>query len=1043
MLNSFLDKCPIREDITKGKLGISSLAVDLDAIVSKKHSTAYDDPRAFFEMTFPTRALCIIARQVFSRISGKDPTVPGIYMLGTALGGGKTHILASIYHMARGGSEILSVDFEKKLEGLEFPQCRVAVLTQNSPAGEKNVPRTLWGHMASQLGVFEIVKEFDHNLQAPSKEVLLELLEGPPTLILLDEVTNYLIRAAAIQSGSKTLAEQTRVFLQDLEEAVDLRSNAAIIISQLPEEFDPLDERETLDKVTKGKSGVEKEEIEHRAIKETKITQGLLMRKAESYNPVQDDAELVSILRQRIFSKVDKEEAKKIAEVYQEFYGSPGPRGLVPNDVLGKNAKDRMIDDYPFHPKTISLIRDKLGQAPKFMQTRGSLLLMTYAVRNMLEEKRKPMLIHPFHLDPQDTNIRELLAKRVFDDGRLENAIHTELVGKGEGARAQRIDQVFGNDIGSRITTAILLESALVGVKGDMDPLVGATKPEVMYDVLEPGEDETRMEKALESILETSYHVIVRNQKYVFRGEVNLNRPIDERKKDIPSYRITNDIKRRMENHVLKGSTSFRQCLWPSSPEDVPDIRQLKLVALPPEDDYWLDSLESRLLDDLFFNKNQSREPRMNKNSLVILAPNRDQKEETEEKVRHSIAVKEISEDKDFGKSLSDEQKKWLDKERSKSEALATLRIGMAYNLLFFPEAEGKYGKPTLKGARLSLGESDIGVDIEEWKIKSSRYLENVIKRLGDEEKWRIDPYGPDYLVEKVFTTSDRQIDSKKFKDLEGAFFEDTKLPFLASKDILRKTVQDGVNDGSFLVHSGGRIFTSNIAEKLVLHDDSEIVRRGTQRWDELAEMYCLKCGKLTGECECVERCPRCNRPIAECICDRICPVCGRPIDECICSQIQGNWRIDEALLKNLPDRASDLLKERGVKANGLKVFANKPSDVAFVLRLIGTISSRGVEARPDDVMVNISKYGTKKVDISFRASAPALLWNILKASTEGMLAKISAGEAKGDASVTLNLVFKDPLGPEELKDRLKAFTMTGSDKVKVNAQIIPQDRAG
>lgn len=1040
MLSSFLDKCPVREDITKGRLGISSLAVDLDAIVSKKHATVYDDPKTFFEMTFPTRALCIIARQVFTRISGKDSTVPGIYMLGTALGGGKTHILASLYHMASGGSGTLSVEFKKKLEDLEFPKCRVAVLTQNSPAGEKNAPRTMWGHMASQLGEYDIIKEFDNNLQAPSKEALLELLEGPPTLILLDEVTNYLIRAAAVQSGSKTLAEQTRVFLQDLEEAVALRSNTAIIVSQLPEEFDPLDEKETLEKVTKGKSGVEKEEIERRAMRETKIAQGLLMRKAESYNPVQDDVELVSILRRRIFSKVDKEEAKKVAEAYQEFYGSPGPRGLIPHDALGKNARDRMVDDYPFHPKTISLIRDKLGQAPKFMQTRGSLLLMTYAVRNMMEGKKRSQLIHPSHLDPRDTNIRELLAKRVFDDGRLENAIHTELVGKGEGARAQRIDQVFGTDIGSRITASILLESALVGVKGDADPLVGATKPEIVYDVLEPGEDETRVEKALESILETSYHVIIRNQKYVFRGEVNLNRPIDERKKDIPSYRITNDIKRRMENHVLKGSTPFRHCLWPTSPEDIPDIRQLKLIALAPEDDYWLDSMESKSLDELFFNKNQSKEPRMNKNSLVIVAPNRDQREETEEKVRHSIAVKEISEDKEFAKSLSEEQKKWLEKERSKSEALATLRIGMAYNLLFFPEAEGKYGKPVLKGARLSLGESDIGVDTEEWKIKNSRYLDNVIKRLIDEDKWRIDPYGPDYLVEKVFTTSDRQIDSRKFKDLEGAFFEDTKLPFLASKDILRKTVEDGVTDGSFLVHSGGRLFTSNQAGKMVLHEDSEVIRRGTQRWDEMLETYCFRCGKLTEECECVERCPMCNRPVNECTCESLCPVCKHKKDECTCSRPPMSWRIDDALLKNLPDRASDMLKERGVKASGLKVFANKPSDVAFVLRLIGTLSGRGVEARPDDVMVNISKYGTEKVDISFRASAPAPLWNMLKASTEGMLSKISAGEAKGDASVTLNLVFKDPLGPEELKDRMRAFTMTGGEKVKVNAQIIPKD---
>ncbi len=116
-----LKACAIRKDVLEAKAGISTLAVDFDAILSEGSQTAYDDPSDFFRMTYPTQALVTIATRVFQRITGQRPEVAGIYLLGTALGGGKSHLLASLYHMAQSGSQVLPEEFQKDIEAIPDP----------------------------------------------------------------------------------------------------------------------------------------------------------------------------------------------------------------------------------------------------------------------------------------------------------------------------------------------------------------------------------------------------------------------------------------------------------------------------------------------------------------------------------------------------------------------------------------------------------------------------------------------------------------------------------------------------------------------------------------------------------------------------------------------------------------------------------------------------------------------------------------------------------------------------------------------------------
>ena len=75
---------------------------------------------------------------------------------------------------------------------------------------------TLWGGLEKQL-TGNVVR-FD-GLTSPGRDALHGLLsENQPVLILMDEVLEYMTKAAGVPVGDSTLASQTLAFMQELTE---------------------------------------------------------------------------------------------------------------------------------------------------------------------------------------------------------------------------------------------------------------------------------------------------------------------------------------------------------------------------------------------------------------------------------------------------------------------------------------------------------------------------------------------------------------------------------------------------------------------------------------------------------------------------------------------------------------------------------------------------------------------------------------------------------------------------------------------------------
>src|SRR5687767_9306250 len=122
--------------------------------------------------------------------------------MATQFGGGKTHALTTLFHLARQGDEAKAwkgVDrILARAEVSNIPKAQTAVfvgtefdaITGRKGDGEPT-RKTPWGEIAWQLGgaeAFAKVAKHDEQGVSPAGDVLREMLPTGPTLILMDEL---------------------------------------------------------------------------------------------------------------------------------------------------------------------------------------------------------------------------------------------------------------------------------------------------------------------------------------------------------------------------------------------------------------------------------------------------------------------------------------------------------------------------------------------------------------------------------------------------------------------------------------------------------------------------------------------------------------------------------------------------------------------------------------------------------------------------------------------------------------------------------------
>ena len=307
-------------DVREGRFAQAEFAADLRQVVRGEAADEYGDPVSFFDRTFITDGLRDLIRTAARRLSGQggDPVVE----LQTGFGGGKTHSLIALYHLASARtSQMRGVDEALAEDDLSVPgEIRRAVFTGQwvSPSSPQKKEggvevRTMWGDIAYQLGGAEgyrMVAEDDRNATNPGDRMVDLFRRYGPVMILIDEWVAY-ARSLPVATDERRLPagdfDTQFTFAQALTEAAASVGNALLVVS-VPESSDP--DGDSLEVGgDKGRRALER--LRH-----------VLGRKAAQWRPASSE-ESFEIVRRRLFEPIEPSMARHrdaVTKAYHTLY---------------------------------------------------------------------------------------------------------------------------------------------------------------------------------------------------------------------------------------------------------------------------------------------------------------------------------------------------------------------------------------------------------------------------------------------------------------------------------------------------------------------------------------------------------------------------------------------------------------------------------------------------------------------------------------------------------------------------------------------------
>ena len=210
-LNPWYKVVTPREDLREGKpLDASEFAVHLDQIRDNRAPAVYQQPEQFFARTYLTQSLTTLTAEVIRRLSGERTETSAVFNMATQFGGGKTHALTLLYHLATHGAAAdrwLGVQKLLDRAGMStVPHAATAVFVGTEfdsitgRGGDDGTPlrKTPWGEIAFQLSGqngLAVLAEHEQRMTAPGGDVIRKFLpKDKPCLILIDELMNYVSR---------------------------------------------------------------------------------------------------------------------------------------------------------------------------------------------------------------------------------------------------------------------------------------------------------------------------------------------------------------------------------------------------------------------------------------------------------------------------------------------------------------------------------------------------------------------------------------------------------------------------------------------------------------------------------------------------------------------------------------------------------------------------------------------------------------------------------------------------------------------------------
>lgn len=764
-------------DIKQGRLDESIFAANLSEVALGNGREIYNNPVMFFSKTYFTAGLKSIAKTVIKGLNGSEDAENRVLSLQTGFGGGKTHTLISLYHICKWGKKSVSSSYVSDLLNYtgspDFETARIAVFTNatNDAANGRTTSdgihiQTIWGELAYQIGgadAYEIVRKNDEQLIAPAGLFKRVLEQNSPALVLIDELADYCVKAAARTVGNSSLADQTISFMQELTEAVSATNHcvAVITLPASPQEVGNTSEAQSI----------------------LNSLQKRVSRVGADTQPVADD-EIYEVIRRRLFEEIgDPKMIDAVASKYLDFYQKY--KGELPPYASKSEFKQRIIKSYPFHPELIDIFRIRWASHHDFQRTRGVLRLLAAIVSDLWKRQQSlpgdNLLIQPGQVNLVNLDAVTGQLKRLYGNGY--DAVITADVA-GTSSNAFKIDNNKA-EYGQWYLTQSIAAVVLLTSFGSDGSNKGISVHDLKLQLLTPGGfNHNNINGALDDLESSSYYLyysqLGAGKRYWFHTKPNVNILINQARADIKGHDIDAEVIKRIKEKE-RTIQAFNVLIDPSA--DIPEQHKPTLIILSPKYQAMGDiGGETKLLIERIATKKGNSE-RIYRNTILFLVCSEMGSTKLHADVRDYLACQKIT--AEYGGQLERDQKEDIKRRMDEASRQVGISITNAYSVV------AKHASKT--GIEMLI--------LTQFKESLDAQINTILIDQLKKDEWLLESIGLGTLRNNnLLPTPEKSV---KTKDVYEAFLRFDDKPMVTGLETVTRSIQKYSFNGEYCIATG------------------------------------------------------------------------------------------------------------------------------------------------------------------------------------------------------------------------------------------------
>jgi uncharacterized protein len=756
------------QDVATGDFQQAEFAADLGKVHNGSAPSEYKDPKEFFSRTYLTDGLSTLLVGAAKRLSGTggDPVVE----LQTNFGGGKTHSMLALFHMAgeSKAEDLPGLDQLLSDNDVSVPsKINRAVLVGTSRGPQDVISleggreiRTTWGELAWQLGgqeAFDLIAENDAKGIAPGSNLLEEVFNKcTPSLILVDEWVAYLrqiYKTEGLPSGS---FDSNLSFIQSLTEAVKA-SPGTVLVASLP-----------ASQIEVGGDGGQE------ALARLKQT---FSRVESPWRPASQE-ESYEIVRRRLFKDIPGDKfhhrdntLKQFAKLYREN-SNDFPQGCSDEDYRRKFEKA-----FPIHPELFDQLYTSWGALEKFQRTRGVLRLMAQVIHELWMNNDPSVMIMPGSVAISSARVEPELLH--YLDITWQSIIAGDV--DGNSSTPYKIDQAAPNlnrfSATRRVARTIFMGTAPAHTQENQ----GLDDKQINLGVVQPGERPAIFGDALRRLTNQSKFMHSDLGRHWYSMSASLNRIAADRAEQIEEALVLVEIDKALSIYINgiadRGHFDAVQ-VAPGASSDVPDeaggVRAVVLGVSHPHTGRDGSEAMAEAKDILL---QRGTTPRVYRNMLVFLSAENKQLDNLKDAMRAALAWAEIVKEK-LRLNLTQSDSALADAKAAEAAETVKTRMKEAWCYLIYPWQES--------------AQADI-----EWQSSKVQAQESLLARASKKlvsDEGLLPELGPNRLDGDLRKYIWNDNDHLLLKELWEYLNRYTYLPRIKNRETLVKTVHAAVS---------------------------------------------------------------------------------------------------------------------------------------------------------------------------------------------------------------------------------------------------------